>query len=171
MLANDKIRLRALEPEDLGLLYQWENDTTLWHVGATVSPFSRFVLKEYIAESHRNIYELRQLRFMIVWLPTSETVGMIDLYDFDPHNRRAAVGVLIDPAHQRQGIASEALMLIKEYAFRFLHLHQLYVHVQKENVASIALFRSNGFVHAGVLSQWVATPDGYSDVWIMQCLI
>ena len=29
-LENKKIKLRALEPEDLDFLYKWENDTKFW---------------------------------------------------------------------------------------------------------------------------------------------
>ena len=42
-LENDTIRLRALEPEDLDLLYAWENDTSLWEFGSTLVPYSRYV--------------------------------------------------------------------------------------------------------------------------------
>ena len=34
------IKLRALEPEDLELLYQWENNDSYWLISNTVSPFS-----------------------------------------------------------------------------------------------------------------------------------
>lgn len=167
-LENETIRLRALEPEDLELLYHWENDASLWQVGSTVSPFSRYVLKAYIAESHRDIYELRQLRLMIDWRLAGATVGMVDLYDFDPHNRRAAIGILMDPRYQRKGLATAALELLMEYAFHFLKLHQLYVHIPLENRASKALFIRCGFKVAGILTEWISTSEGYSDVVIMQ---
>ena len=61
LLSNDRVRLRALEPEDLELLYRWENDPELWEVGNTLAPYSRYILKEYIAGSDRSIYESRQL--------------------------------------------------------------------------------------------------------------
>lgn len=44
-----KIRLRALEPEDLDMLYEIENDRSLWNVGATNVPYSRYTLHDYIA--------------------------------------------------------------------------------------------------------------------------
>lgn len=170
LLENETIRLRALEPEDLDVLYHWENDSTLWQLGATVSPFSRYVLKEYIAESHRDIYDLRQLRLMIDLRLACVTVGMIDLYDFDPHHHRAAVGILIDPLYQKQGLAVESLGLLKDYAFNFLKVHQLYAHVPMNNEASKKLFGRCGFKVTGVLSEWISTLDGYSDVMVMQCL-
>ena len=62
LLSNDRVRLRALEPEDLELLYRWENDPELWEVGNTLAPYSRYILKEYIAGSDRSIYEGFQVR-------------------------------------------------------------------------------------------------------------
>ena len=65
-LENETIRLRALEPEDLELLYRWENNPELLEsLGNTMSPYSRYILKEYIRESHRDIFDLKQLRLMI----------------------------------------------------------------------------------------------------------
>ena len=41
MTTIPSIRLRAIEPEDLDLLYLIENDTRLWNVGTTNVPYSR----------------------------------------------------------------------------------------------------------------------------------
>ncbi len=75
LLSNDRVRLRALEPEDLELLYRWENDPELWEVGNTLALYSRYILKEYIAGSDRSIYESRQLRFMIEDCDTGTSWG------------------------------------------------------------------------------------------------
>ena len=56
MINDDIIRLRALEPEDLECLYQWENDMDLWEVSDTLTPFSLFTLKKYIETCHLDIY-------------------------------------------------------------------------------------------------------------------
>lgn len=168
LLENEHIRLRAPEPEDLDLLYRWENDTTQWGVGNTLSPYSRYILKEYIANSHQSIYELKQLRFMIESKPDGTTVGMIDLYDFEPHHKRAGAGIMLDPHFQGKGIATQALRLMMGYAFSFLKLHQLYAHVPADNRPSEALFERCGFTTTGVLRDWLITNEGYSDVLVMQ---
>ncbi len=168
LLENEHIRLRALEPEDLDLLYRWENDTSQWNVGNTLSPFSRYILKEYIANSHLNIYELKQQRFMIELKPDGTAIGMIDLYDFEPHHRRAGVGIMLDRLYQGKGFAMEALDLTVEYAFSFLRLHQLYSHVPAKNSPSKALFERCGFILTSVLTDWIVTKEGYSDVYVMQ---
>ena len=55
MMTTPEIRLRALEPEDLDLLYKIENDMKLWNVGATNVPYSRYTLHDYIATASNDI--------------------------------------------------------------------------------------------------------------------
>lgn len=168
LLRNKQITLRALEPEDLALLYHLENDTSLWTVGNSLTPYSRYVLKQYIAESHRDIYELKQLRLIIEVNETGKAAGLIDLFDFDPHHRRAGTGILLDAEYQGNGIATEALLLLSEYAFSFLKLHQLYAHVPVGNQPSRALYARCGFTVTGKLTDWLISNDGYQDVLVMQ---
>src|ERR1043166_7160915 len=99
----ETISLRALEPSDIDLLYQWENDTDSWLVSNTTTPFSRFVLEQYIATAHLDIYTSKQLRLMVC-NPENKAVGCIDLFDFEPLHLRAGIGILIaDVTERRKG--------------------------------------------------------------------
>lgn len=167
-LQAGRLHLRPLEPEDLELLYQWENDTTLWgYSGATV-PYSRYLLKQYIESATSDIYQDRQLRLMIDDREENTTVGIIDLYDFDPSNARAGVGILIAPTMQQRGYATEALTLLVQYAFTHLQLHQLYAHVAATNLPSNRLFSHIKFTPTATLKQWCKTPQGYVDIVVYQ---
>ena len=105
-------RLRALEPSDLDALYGWENDTDVWRVSGTLAPFSRHVLSRLIEEQQFDIYATRQMRLVVESL-AGEMVGAVDLFEFDPHNRRAGVGIIIDAAHRRKGYALAALRALE----------------------------------------------------------
>ena len=168
MLENELIKLRAPEPEDLKVLYEWENDTELWIYGSTIAPFSKYILKKYIATYNTDIFETNQLRFIIESKQDGNVVGIIDLFDFDPFNNRAAVGILVDRNMQNKGIASMALSLLCEYSFKFLHIHMLYAHIPAENKGSIKLFERQGFECAGDLKGWLRVADVYTDVFIYQ---
>ena len=167
LLANHTIRLRAPEPEDLDKLYKWENDASLWESGGTLSPYSRYELKQYIAEAGKDIYERKQLRLIIELKETHIAIGTIDLYDFDPHHHRAGVGILVDTAYQKQGFAKSALNLLADYAFSFLKIHQLYAHIPETNLPSLHLFKQCGFETTGLLKDWLLTTNGYRDVSIV----
>ena len=58
--------------------------------------------------------------------------------------------------------------VLMEYAFSFLKLHQLYVHIPVDNEASKALFTRCGFIVTGIMTDWIQTENGYSDVLMMQ---
>lgn len=167
-LTGKQIELRAVEPEDLDALYRWENDSSLWIYGSTVSPFSRYLLKQYIENYTADITRDKQLRLIIMRKESRQVIGAIDCFDYDITNRKAAIGLLIDPDHKRQGFGRDALETFVEYAFRFLHLHQLYVHIPVCNTASIALFRTCGFHESTRLKDWIRLPHGYADALIFQ---
>ncbi|MDR3062381.1 MAG: GNAT family N-acetyltransferase [Dysgonamonadaceae bacterium] len=170
LLENNSIGLRALEPEDLDVLYRWENESDLWVYGTTLAPFSKFALREYISESRRDIFQSRQLRLMVVLKENNKTIGTIDLYDFDPMNLRAGVGILLDSGYRKNGLGSQVLDLLKEYAFDFLLLKQLYAHVPRNNTAGMKLFINCGYLQTGCLKQWLKYKDCFEDVNVLQLI-
>ena len=166
-----EINLRAPEPEDLELLYGWENNTSHWIISNTIVPFSKYTLKRYLENSHKNIYETGQLRLMIDHISDGKTIGTIDLFDFDPFHKRAGVGILIaDEAYRRKGYASMALKCLVDYCFGTLQLHQLYCNILSNNCESMDLFRKTGFIEAGIKKDWVKTNDGYIDEHLFQLI-
>ncbi len=165
----EKIRLRAIEPEDLELLYEWENNNSYWIISNTVAPFSKYTLKRYIKNSHKNIYETGQLRLMIDLTDKKQTIGTIDIFDFDPFHLRAGMGILIaDEDQRRKGYATMALRCLIAYCFDTLQLHQLYCNILANNCESIDLFRKIGFIEIGIKKDWVKTADGYLDEYMFQ---
>lgn len=170
LLENNSLKLRALEPEDLDALYRWENESDLWTYGTTLAPYSKFALREYISEARRDIFQSRQLRLMVVLKETDKAIGTIDLYDFDPMNLRAGVGILLDVDHRGKGFGATVLELIQEYAFDFLLLKQLYAHVPKNNTASLKLFTNCGYTQTGCLNQWIKCKDYFEDVNVLQLI-
>jgi diamine N-acetyltransferase len=165
------IKLRALEPEDLELLYEWENNESYWSISNTVSPFSRYTLKRYIENSHKNIYETGQLRLMIDHIDDKKTIGTIDIFEFDPFHKRAGLGILIgSDAYRRKGYASMSLSCMIKYCFTTLHLHQVFCNIMANNEDSINLFQKLGFVQSGIRKDWVLTDKGFVDVLLYQLI-
>lgn len=163
--------MRAPEPEDLEYLYQWENDTDVWQVSNTITPFSRFTLKKYIETAHLDIYENQQLRFMIDTLADKTTIGTIDLFDFDPYHHRAGVGILIgNQAYRGKGLADDALKVLVHYGFTVLMLHQLYCNIGAGNQQSLRLFEKNGFAMVGEKKDWLRTQDGWESEYLLQVI-
>ena len=161
------MKLRALEPEDLDVLYQLENDHGLWHAGTTNVPYSRYTLHDYIATSSDDIYADRQVRLMVCD-DDGQTVGIADLVHFDPQHLRAEVGLVIMEAHRRKGYGFQALQTLCDYALRVVHMHQLYAIIHEDNQAARNLFRKAGFTQQGVLKEWLFDGHTYRDAVLMQ---
>ncbi len=170
-LTDGKILLRALEPADVDLLYEWENDAEVWDDGATLAPFSRALLADYVANYETDIFTARQLRLMIEVVETGQAAGTLDLFDFDPRNRRCGVGILIATPFRRRGYARSALKLAAGYCGQHIGMHQWYSICGVDNAASRALFQSAGFKISGRLRSWIRSGRSYRDAYIMQQLI
>ena len=163
--------IRALEPSDANILYQWENNMDLWPVSFTQIPFSRFILEEFVNSAHNDIYTSKQLRLMVNSLHDNSTIGIIDLFEFDPQHLRCGLGIYIHESYRKQGAAHECIDLIKKYCFNTLFLKQVYVQVNTSNTASLALFEKAGFEKNGLKKSWTKTGvDSYEDVWFLQCI-
>jgi diamine N-acetyltransferase len=165
-----KINLRALEPEDLEFLYRIENDQSFWEVSHTQKPFSRYILKQYLESAHLDIYETKQLRFIIEENTTKKQLGMIDVFDFNPQHKRAGVGILIHPDFQKKGFASEALSLLINYSFSYLQVHQLYANITSDNIQSISLFKKNNFSKVGIKKDWILSEGKFKDEILFQLI-
>lgn len=167
------MKLRAVEPSDLDLLFDIENDVTLWSVSSARAPLSRVAIKQFIARSAQNdIYALRQQRFVIETgvdeFPSQAPVGFVDLVDFSPEHRRAEVGLIILPQYRGCGWGSRALRRLAEFSRDVLALRQLYAYTLCENRASVALFGSCGFEETALLHDWFFYAGNYHDALLFQ---
>ena len=170
MLENEKIILRAPELHDLELLFKWENDQRIWHLSQTLIPFSRFDIEQFILQGNHDIYMEKQFRFMITSKEDQSLLGCIDLFDFDPHNSRVGIGILIDEKHRQKGWASEALDVLIHYSFNQLKVHQLYCNVLSSNTESLNLFKRKHFSEIGVKKEWVFHEGKYQDEILLQLI-
>ncbi|SNR43790.1 diamine N-acetyltransferase [Maribacter sedimenticola] len=169
-LKGNIVYLRALEQKDLNFLYELENNTLVWEISGTVTPYSKDVLQLYLDNAHRDIYDVKQLRLVICNLE-HKTIGLIDLFDFDPYHKRAGLGIVIhDEAQRNKGVGAEAISLLCNYVFQVLGLRQVYANILEDNIASMHLFQKLGFIPVGVKKDWVRVGSTYKNEILLQKL-
>ncbi len=168
MLDGKEILLRPVEIEDLGKLYQLENDPENWQYSDHVNPISRFHLEQYILNAQNDIYADKQLRLMIVEKASKEAVGIIDLFEFDPKHKRAAVGIIMDRSYRGRDYAGQSLRLVIEYANKTLGLKQLHCGIDTGNTGSIGLFKKEGFQVSGNKKSWRLHNGSWRDELFLQ---
>ena len=168
MLKGEQIYLRTLEPSDADIIWKWENNSDNWRVSNTLVPFSRKLIEDYV-NSAQDIYSIKQLRFIICLVENDKEMGAIDLFDFDPYHQKVGLGILIaELEDRRNGYAKEAVLLIKEYCFNHLNLHQVYCNILSKNKASIDLFEKSGFTICGTKKDWIKNKEGWLDELMLQ---
>lgn len=170
-LQYGKISLRPLEPEDIEVLYQWENNMEIWEASNTKTPFSKYILAQYIKESARGIYETKQLR-LIIEDENRQPIGAVDLFDFEPYHLRAGVGILIHKnENKNKGFATDALAALSNYALSTLGVKQLHASIAEDNLPSIRLFEKAGFEKSGIKKNWLKTKDGWKNELFFQKML
>lgn len=165
------MRIRAIEPEDLELLYTIENDTSLWWLSSQTAPLSRYHLRQYVASNEADIYKDGQVRYVIEIMSATgqpAPAGLIDLFNFSPQHRRAELGIVILREYCGRGIAQQAVSEIIKLSRQVLNLHQLYAVVPADNEASISMLRKAQFRQSAVLPDWLFYASEYHDACVMQ---
>lgn len=170
MLENDNIKLRAVEPEDVDFIVDIENDAASWNVSRTRSPFSRFDIEQYVMSIDKDIYSAGQLRLIIQEKNDGAYLGIADIFDFNAHDRRAGVGIILIESAQGKGIAGAALDILIDYLFSHLGLHQLFCNIGSGNTNSIKLFESRNFKRIGVKKDWVFINNKFKDELLYQLI-
>jgi diamine N-acetyltransferase len=172
-MIGDKVLLRAMEPEDVEILYNWENDTSVWQLSTTIAPLSRYMLEQYVLNTNMDIYSSRQLRMMIDLkeeVNGMKTIGSVDLFEFEPSHMRAGIGILVHKDFRGRGLASEAIDLLIHYAFQTLQLHQVFCNISTANTDSLNLFKSKGFEYIGTKKQWNRFNNHWHDEAMFQMI-
>ena len=162
--------LRALEPYDLDILYDTENDKSLWKYSNTSSPFSKHSLKKFIENSHLDIIEHKQVR-LVLSDKNNLPFGFIDLFKYDMINKRAGVGVIIFEKYRSRGLGSISLDLIENYVKKYIPIHQLYANISSENIESIKLFEKHNYLKVGNKKDWIYYNNKYLDELLYQKIL
>lgn len=172
MIEGGAIRLRAVELEDVELLYQWENDQTLFQFGNPATPYSRYQLKKFIETSTGDLYTDLQMRLIIEGTVNNQfiPVGLIDAFEFDPFHQRAGLGIMVHSNYRKKGFAKQAISVFTNYLFTQWHLHQVTVSIAANNEPCIKLFENSNFLKTGTKKDWLKSLNGYTDIVEFQCI-
>lgn len=165
----EHVRLRALEPEDADMMFEAESDDSAWKWSDYIAPLSREMLRQYALTYDADPFRAGQLRLIIDL--DGEAAGIIDLFDISPKHLRADTGIFILPSFRKKGLATRALILLKEFALQRLGLHQLTATVAKQNEAALSIYEKAAFQKIGELPDWLRTDEGYIPALLLSCIL
>jgi len=171
MIYGERIRLRAMEKEDIPLYVKWINDPEVRDGVAMYIPFSSYEEEKWFESTmakpgaeHPLVIEIKNGDS---WIP----VGDCGFFALDLRNRRGELGILIGAKeYWNQGYGAEAVQLMLKHGFNTLNLNRVYLQVFDDNKRAIRAYEKCGFVHEGRLRSAEYKNGKYVDILFMSVL-
>ena len=160
-----KVRLRGIEPSDAEQFIRWNLDTERARHGHFVwPPISEASVRAWAEEESKKKLENDAFRWVIE-NADGKAVGSISTHDCNPRNGTFSYGVDIAPEHQRNGYASEAILLVLRYYFEELRYQKVTASIHANNTPSAKLHEKLGFQSEGRLRRMLFTEGQFVDVF------
>ena len=156
------MRLRAPELTDVDFIYRVENHPERLLYGRTGLPYSRELITDYISNYNLTALDSGNVRFILEDTAhgTSNSIGIVDLYNIDFSTRKAFISIYIEEEYRRQGHGTTAVKQAVAFARDNLGLNQIVAVVAEFNIASNALFAHLQFKQIALLPQWSRNTAG-----------
>ena len=100
-----------------------------------------------------------------------QPIGCIELYNYDPINRRAAVGIVVSNEHRHKGYGLAMVNALTLFCQGNTSLHQLYADIAATNHPSLIIFQRAGYQHCATLRDWVIRADQFVDTYRYQLIL
>jgi len=171
MIVGERVRLRAIEREDLPRYVRWLNTPEVRRGLALDVPLSLAEEERWYEGILSAAADERPLAIDVRqgegWLH----IGGAGLMRIDRHARHAEVGIHIgDSQHWDQGLGTEAMRLILRHAFETLNLNRVFLRVYEDNPRAMRVYRKLGFKDEGRLRQDRFLEGKYWDTLLMGLL-
>ncbi len=163
MLESAKLKVRAIEEEDLPKMVEWRNSLDAQKTFYEYEPLSlvrqREWFKEYLQGKHGKLWIIST---------SNKAVGTIGFHEIDFRNKNAKFGrFYIDSEHRKNGLGKEAFRLVLEYGFKHLNLERIWLDTIPDNKQAISLYESFGFNIEGELIGHIYKNGTYHNLIIM----
>lgn len=168
------ITIRAVEPRDAELMYQWRGDEEVMYWGAGNYGDAMITLPQTIEMIQNQRSSDSARHFMIDLTRNGETksIGNVSFRHFDRICRSVSIGIMIgDKNEWGKGYGTEAIRQFTRLLFTRYNLHRIQLDTFPNNERAIRTYEKCGFVKEGILRQSFWTSDGYSDRVVMGLLV
>jgi diamine N-acetyltransferase len=171
MLTKEKIRLRAVERDDLPRFVTWLNDPEVRQGLAIYQPMSQAQEEGWYENTLKQPVQEQPLVIEIDTPQGWTAIGNLSLMNLDWHTRSAEVGIFIgEKSYWSQGYGRAAMEILLEHAFLSINLHRIYLRVFETNPRAIRSYEKAGFQHEGRLRAAHYQNGQFIDVILMSVL-
>ena len=171
MIQGKRVRLRAIDRNDLVFFVPWLNDEEVRENISIYVPLSISQEEKWLSEILTRPIEEHPLTIEVLLGEEWRLIGNIELLKFDQRNRSAEIGIFIgDKQYWGQGYGVDAMRLMLRHGFNHLNLNRIYLNVFETNKRGIRCYEKSGFILEGKIRQAHYFNGKYIDVWCMSVL-
>jgi RimJ/RimL family protein N-acetyltransferase len=168
VLKGSLVNLRAVEPDDYRLLWQWINDPDVmvyWGRPGNTQSLPEVAHQEELQASRGNS------RKYIVETHDALPIGQIDYYDLDWQARSAWTSIMIaNREFWGGGYGTDAMRTLLNYLFVQMGLHRVSLSAHITNSRAIRSYEKNGFKAEGTMREWAFFNGEWVDGVLMSVL-
>lgn len=171
IIYGKRIRLRAVEREDVAKFHEWVNDPEVTHGLSMYLPISMQGEVDWFENLMKQDPHKRPLSIEIRKGKAWKLIGNCGAFGIDVVDRSAELGIMIgDKSEWNKGYGAEAMTLLLRHGFETLNLNRIALRVYAENVRAVRSYEKAGFVLEGRMREAVYKHGKYDDVLIMSVL-
>jgi RimJ/RimL family protein N-acetyltransferase len=162
-LQGKRVRLRGPRNDDADALFALFSDPAVMRYWSR-PPMTTLGEAQGLVGEMLDSFEQRSLfNWMVTARDDDSVIGTCTLFRIDPRHRHAEIGYALRSDHWGRGIASEAVALVLDWAFRRLDLQRVEADIDPRNDGSRQLLARLGFSSEGVMRQRFFVGDDATD--------
>lgn len=171
IIYGKRIRLRAVEREDVQKFHEWVNDPEVTRGLVLNMPMSMRDEMDWFDGLAKRDLNQRPLAIEISKGKGWKLIGNCGVFGIEWENRSAELGIMIgEKSEWNKGYGAEAMSLLLHHGFETLNLNRIALRVYAENVRAVRSYEKAGFVLEGRMREAVYKNGNYDDVLIMSVL-
>ena len=171
IIYGKRIRLRAVEREDVQKFHEWVNDPEVTRGLMMNLPMSMRDETDWFEGLAKREMSQRPLSIEIRKGKAWKLIGNCGVFGIESENRSAELGIMIgEKSEWNKGYGAEAMTLLLRHGFETLNLNRIALRVYSENVRAVRSYEKAGFVLEGRMREAVYKHGNYDDVLIMSVL-
>lgn len=171
VIYGKRIRLRAVEREDVKTFHTWVNDPEVTRGLAMYLPMSmNDELNWFESQGKRDPNE-KTLAIEARKGKSWKLIGNCGVFGIDWKNRSGELGIMIGEKDEwNKGYGAEVMMVLLRHCFETLNLNRAFLRVYEDNIRAVRSYEKAGFVLEGRQRQAVYKNGKYEDVLFMSVL-
>ena len=172
MYYGEKVRLRAIEVDDLDDILKFFNTLELRQYLNSQIPMSRQAERQWLERSTTmDPWRDGGMTLAVEDKKTGEFLGTVSLFDISKQHKRAEFGIALhNPENLGKGYGTDTTRVMLWIAFQILGFNSVYLITMDNNERAQRAYEKAGFKNAGVFRQGAYVKGAFHDFVIMDIL-